>query len=249
MQKQTKGRISLNAVQLRWLALAFMLLDHMWATVIPGNTWMTRVGRLAFPIFAFQAAEGYVHTSDFKQYTRRLLLFGLLSEIPFNLMMGGSVLYPFHQNVMFTLLLGLLVLRQLDKARRADAWKHRILAVLGAVGLVLLGQLTWVDYGGRGVLTVVAFGLLRDFPYAKLCQLAAMVLLNIVDFPGEQLLIPMPWGTWEFPAQGLAVLALAFIWLYNGEKGRRGKALQLGSYLFYPLHMLVLYGIQQILGS
>ena len=96
-------------------------------------------------------------------------------------------------------------------------------------------------------MTVVAFGVLRDFPGAKLCQLAAMVLLHVVDFPGRQLLIPLPWGIWEFPVQGFAVLSLGFLWLYHGEKGPRGKALQMGSYLFYPLHMVVLYGIQQIL--
>lgn len=242
-----KPYASLNAVQLRYLALCFMLLDHLWATVIPGNDWMNWVGRLAFPIFAFQTAEGYFHTSDFKKYARRLLIFGLLSEIPLNLLMSGSVCYPFHQNVMFTLLLGLLALRLLGKARRENAWGRRLLSVLGAAGLVLLGELTWVDYGGRGVMTVVAFGVLRDFPGAKLCQLAAMVLLHVVDFPGRQLLIPLPWGIWEFPVQGFAVLSLGFLWLYHGEKGPRGKALQMGSYLFYPLHMVVLYGIQQIL--
>ena len=247
MCRQNERRLGLNAATLRWLALGFMLLDHMWATVIPGNVWMTRVGRLAFPIFAFQAAEGYFHTSDFKKYSLRLLGFGLLSEIPFNLMMGGAVFYPFHQNVMFTLLLGLLALRLLDRARQQESRKQRILAGLGALGLVLLGTVGLVDYGGRGVLTVVAFGLLRGFPGARLCQLLAMVLLNIVDFPGEQLLLSLPWGTLEFPAQGFAVLALIPIWLYTGEKGPRSKALQWGSYLFYPLHMLLLYGITQIL--
>ena len=103
-----RKKLPLNATYLRLLALALMLLDHMWATIVPGNDWMTFIGRLAFPIFAFQIAEGYYHTSDFKRYAKRLLLFALISEIPFNLMMGSSVINPFHQNVMFTLLLGLL---------------------------------------------------------------------------------------------------------------------------------------------
>lgn len=103
-----KVKKPLNAVSLRYLALALMLLDHLWATVVPGNDWMTHLGRLAFPIFAFQAAEGYYHTSNFKQYCKRLLAFALISELPFNLMVGGRWLYPFHQNVMFTLLLGLI---------------------------------------------------------------------------------------------------------------------------------------------
>ena len=64
-------RFGINALQLKILAMVFMLMDHMWATVIPGNEWMTCVGRLAFPIFAFQIAEGRAHTSDPKAYRRR----------------------------------------------------------------------------------------------------------------------------------------------------------------------------------
>ena len=107
----------LNANTLRLLACALMLCDHMWATVVPGNVWMTWLGRLAFPIFAFQIAEGLFHTSNFKKYAIRLLIFGIVSEIPFDLVYGSTILYPFHQNVMFTLLLGLLAIKALDNAK------------------------------------------------------------------------------------------------------------------------------------
>ena len=49
----------LNGLMLKLLAMALMLCDHMWATIVPGNQWMNDLGRLAFPIFAFQIAEGY----------------------------------------------------------------------------------------------------------------------------------------------------------------------------------------------
>lgn len=109
----------INANQLWCLAMVLMLLDHLWATLVSGNFWMTYTGRLAFPIFAFQISEGFSHTSDRKRYAKRLLLFALISEIPFDLLYGSTVFYPFHQNVLFTLLLGLLAVSTIDRARQA----------------------------------------------------------------------------------------------------------------------------------
>nr|WP_325298294.1 TraX family protein [uncultured Dysosmobacter sp.] len=229
------GGISAN--QLRCLAMFLMLLDHLWATLVPGNFWMTYAGRLAFPIFAFQISEGFFHTSDRKRYAMRLLAFALLSEIPFDLLYGSTVFYPFHQNVLFTLLLGLLAISAIDRARRERSAKTALRAALVLPGTLLLSIVGMVDYGWRGMLTVVAFYALRGFPGAWLAQAAAMILLNIVGFQG--LLISLL--GWEFPTQGFAVLALLPIWLYNGRPGRKSRALQYGSYAFYPVHMLILY--------
>jgi hypothetical protein len=213
---------SLNAAHLRILALVLMLLDHLWGTVVPGNDWMTYVGRMAFPIFAFQAAQGYHHTHDFKGYCKRLALFALVSEIPFNLMISGSPIFPFHQNVMLTLLLGLLACRAYDRRR----W--------GAmVGWIILGAVTLCDYGTLGVVTVLMFHIFRG---QKLCQLLMLIAINYFGYEGQHLLL----GRMEIPVQAFAILAAIPIFLYNGEKGKGGKALQYGSYVFYPLHMLIL---------
>lgn len=227
----------INANQLRCLAMALMLLDHLWATLVPGNFWMTYVGRLAFPIFAFQISEGLFHTTGRKRYARRLLAFALISEIPFDLLYASTAFYPFHQNVMFTLLLGLLAISSIDRARQERTARAALRAALVLMGTLLLSVAGMADYGWRGILTIVAFYALRDFPGAWLAQTAAMVLLNIVGFQG--LLIPLP--GWDFPAQGFAVLALLPIWLYNGQRGGGGRALQYGFYAFYPMHMLILY--------
>ena len=77
--KKSARTFGLSGLDLKLLAMAFMLCDHMWATVIPGNDWLTCVGRLAFPIFAFQLAEGYAHTRDVKDYRRRVLLWAVIS--------------------------------------------------------------------------------------------------------------------------------------------------------------------------
>ena len=147
------------------------------------------------------------------------------------------MLYPFHQNVMFTLLLGLLACCVIDRARRERTARAVLRGALSVAGLFLLSLVGMVDYGWKGVVTVVAFYLLRDFPFAWLAQIAALVLLNIVLFKGQTI----PLLGWDFPTQGFAVLALLPIWLYNGRRGGGGKTLQTAFYAFYPVHMLVLY--------
>lgn len=221
-------KLPLNATALRILAMALMLMDHMWATIIPGNDWMTWLGRLAFPIFAFQAAEGYLHTHDFKRYCRRLLVFGLISEIPFNLMIIGYPVFPFHQNVMFTLLLGLLACRAFD-ARKY--WQILL--------IYLAGVFTFPDYNALGIMTVLVFHVFRG---NKPIQLLAMIAIHCFGYEGQ--FIPLFGGAVEFPIQGFAVLSLIPIWLYNGEKGPGGKTFQYIAYAFYPAHMLLLWAIR-----
>lgn len=224
------GGLSANA--LRLLAMGFMLLDHMWATIVPGNLWMTCVGRLAFPIFAFQIVEGYRHSSDLKRYKQRLLLFGLLSELPFNLVIAGGWVYPFHQNVLFTLLLGLMVVEAVDH-RKEHPWKSMGLLALW----VTVAQLGMTDYGAMGVLMVLGFFLFRE---SRILQFVMMLLLNWIWFKGRMLPLNLFGLAWEVPLQAFALLALPLIWLYNGEKGRGGRVMSRAGYWFYPLHMLIL---------
>lgn len=54
----------------------------------------------------------------FEKYTLRLLLFALLSEVPFDLMYGGTWFYPVHQNVIWTLLLGILGIHLMETVRK-----------------------------------------------------------------------------------------------------------------------------------
>ena len=239
-----KTRFGLDSTALRLLAILFMVLDHLWATVVPGNLWLTCLGRLAFPIFAFQLCEGYRHTSDYRRYRRRLLVFALLSEIPFNLFYAGSVIFPFHQNVLFTLLLGLLAMRQADMLRREEGIKKKSLRCLALLLILAGGVVLFPDYGLMGVMTVLCFFVFREH---RLFQLAAMAVLNIFAFKGQTIPVSLGALAYDFPIQGFALLALPLIWLYNGEKGPGGKGLRLFWYIFYPLHMLALYFIQRII--
>lgn len=234
---------------LHLLAMALMLSDHMWATLPLPYEWMTNIGRLAFPIFAFMTAEGYAHTKNLKKYAGRLLVCALISEIPFNLMMGGELFYPYHQNVIWTFLIGLGAMYLLDTVRK----KLPVLAavLLGAVIVIaaaVLGYAAMVDYYGAGVLTVLTFYLLRgDKHWQRLLRLAALWFINVKLLGGYYFELSLFGHTVEVVQQGLALLALIPIELYRGRQGYHSKAFQYFCYGFYPVHMAVLVLISSLL--
>ena len=234
----------LTSNMLRTIAVLLMLSDHIWATAMSFGDWMTYIGRMAFPIFAFQIAEGFVHTKNFKKYALRLLGFAIVTEIPFNFFYSSRFFNPYHQNVLFTLLLGLLAIKVIDGIKKDRSGKNIALSVLYLLLILLASVIGFVDYGHLGMLTVVMFYLMRDFPFAWLGQLVGMILLNITFFEGLVFPVEILGKTFEIPSQGFAVFALIPIWLYGGRKGKSSKALQYGFYAFYPVHMLVLYLIK-----
>ena len=220
--------------------MVFMLCDHLWGTIVSGNDWLTCVGRLAFPIFAFQIVEGYAHTHDVKEYRRRLLLWAVISELPFNLMSGGGLINPFHQNVMFSFFLALLILQRLDEAKqKTGIWRWVLLGAWIAIGYGV-GFLTFVDYYGYGILMVILFHLTREIPWSKPIQLAGMVYINMVLMGGLVYPIEFLGREWLIPRQGIAVLALLLIWLYNGRQGTSNKTVRTACYALYPVHILIL---------
>lgn len=235
MRLTSKG---LSACSLRLLAIGLMLVDHLWYTGVLKSVWWTCLGRLAFPIFAFQIVEGYFHTHHYRRYCGRLLLFALLSEIPFDLMTAGVWFSPDHQNVMFTLLLGLICVHALHEGEQASATPEQLKHFCIVAVCLLLSLACNTDYSVLGVMTVMVLDLLRQAP--KLWQLSAMIFLHGIAFGGASVavyLFGIPLG---LPIQSFAVLALLPIWLYNGEKGPGGKSFQWLAYCFYPLHMLLL---------
>ncbi len=239
----------LTSNMLRIIAVVLMVTDHIWATYMSFGNWMTYLGRLAFPIFAFQIAEGFVHTSDVKKYAKRLFLFALISEIPFDLFCVSTWLNPFHQNVMFTLLLGLFAIMVIDSLRKSIKEKtvkakNVVISLLLLALISVAGFLGFVDYGFWGVATVVMFYLLRDFPFAWLTQLVAMVVIHVFVFEGQMFSLEILGRAVEIPTQSFAVFSLIPIWMYGGRKGCSSKVMQYGFYAFYPVHMFILYLIK-----
>ena len=236
-----KSSFGLSSMALHILAMFLMLSDHLWGTVMHGNEWMTCIGRMAFPIFAFMTAEGFFRTRNLKRYMGRLLVFALVSEIPFNLMMSGSLIYPFHQNVLWSFLISLSLMWVNEKAHAKRKWWLNLLTAAGTLLLGwLLGMISFVDYFQAGVLMTLAFYFFHGrkwWHYAG--QLLALIYINFY-MGGLVYEFEMFGRTMSFPQQGFAVFALIPIWLYNGEKGRGGKAAQYAAYAFYPLHLLAI---------
>ena len=201
----------MTGFQLKLLAMLAMTADHIGAVFFPEIPLLRWIGRLAMPVLCFFIGEGLRHTRSPRRYLLRLTGFALLSELPFDLAFYGGIEWG-HQNVYFTLALGLLALWAIQ-SRGMEGW---LLALTAALAAGLLG----CDYGMYGVLLIL---LLDRFHRARSEQLAAAALLNLAFF-GLQ-------------TQTLSLIALPLLWLYNGKRGRDDRRL---FYLYYPAHLCVL---------
>lgn len=186
------------------------------------------IGRTSFPIFCFLLVEGFLHTRSRWKYMSRLLVFALLSEIPFDLAFYDKICDMSMQNVFFTLVLGLLALGFICRGEQVYEQSARIrfvrgvLSFMGAAGCCVAAELMRTDYGAAGVALIVILYLLRRNRF-----LACMTGYVFLGLSAGQ--------PWCFPA------FLFVIPSYNGEKGRGYKYF---FYVFYPAHLLVLAGIR-----
>ncbi len=221
----------MSSFVLKMIACLTMLVDHaavVFAPDLPDSAYvlMRCVGRLAFVIFCFFIAEGFVHTRHRLSYALRLALFALISEIPFDLVCFGRVMVLSYQNVYVTLLLGLLGIW---------AWeyfKNKNLSYLGLaclLGCAAMAELLGADYGAGGVALIAVIYVLRERKaWQGVGVLAVLIGMTAVSIPIQLL----GFGGW--------LLCLA----YNGRRGPRLKYI---FYLFYPVHLLLLWGLRSIL--
>ena len=239
---ERKFQMEITSMTLHIVAMVCMLCDHLWATIIPGNDWLTCIGRIAFPIFAFLIVEGYFHTHNLKKYVSRLFLFAILSEIPFNLLMGSRFFYPIHQNVLWTFLIGIVLIHWNEKVKKKNNCLLRI--IVGMVSIILafiLGLLFMVDYYQAGVITVLVFYFFRGRKWWNfLAQFLLLVYINIEILSGYSYEIHLFGNTYYLVRQGFALFAFIPIWLYRGKQGPYNKVIKYIYYAFYPVHLLFL---------
>jgi hypothetical protein len=253
LSSKKEGNLSfdLSSATLHIIAMTSMLIDHAMKTVIEGDSWVFVLGRLAFPIFAFMAAEGYFYTHDYRKYILRMFLFAVISEVPYDLMKSGTFYDMYDQDVLWTFLLALLCIRVIDYVKsKGKKWAYILTAIVVSVAGMLLGVVFMVDYSGIGVLTVLVFYLFHERKWwCMLVQLLAMFFFNVVALGafGPVYALSVFGNSLEIPLQGFAVLALIPIWLYHGRQGYHSKPFQYICYAFYPVHMLILYLITILL--
>ena len=237
-----KFQMEITSRTLHIIAMIAMLCDHLWATIIPGNDWLTCVGRIAFPIFAFLIVEGYFYTHNLKKYMSRLLLFAIISEIPFNLLMGSRFFYPIHQNVLWTFLLGIALIHWNEKVKKKNKWWLTTIVAISSIMLAfILGLLTMVDYYHAGIFMVFVFYFFRGRTWWNFfAQFLLLAYINIEILSGYAYEIQLFGSTHYFVRQGFALVALIPIWLYQGKQGPYNKVIKGIYYAFYPVHLLIL---------
>ena len=210
--------------QLKIIAVVFMLIDHLAYVMIErgigisGNWYqidrvMRSMGRVAFPIFCFTIVEGFRRTSNAGAYLKRLLIFALISEIPFDLAFRGRIFDMSFQNVFWTLAFGLAAM-MIYEDQLIEGWKK----ALGLLACFFVPYLFHTDYSVYGVLTIFLMNWFYNEP-VKMCMAGYIILL-----------IQSTFEAW-------AVVGFLLILLYNGQKGRGSKMFY---YLFYPGHLLLL---------
>lgn len=245
---ENKFKSGITSMTLHVMAMVFMLCDHLWGTVVPGNDWLTCIGRLAFPIFAFMIVEGYFHTKNLKKYVLRLLLFAVISEIPFNLAMGSRLFYPIHQNVLWSFLIAIGLIFLNEKVKAKKIWLRILVAVATVLLGYVIGLITFVDFYHAGILTVLVFYFFRGRKWwCYTAQLVCLWYINAEMLGGFGYEFELFNKTIFIVRQSIALLALIPIWLYRGKQGYHSKWLQYFYYAFYPLHLMILGIIKMVM--
>lgn len=203
---------------LKILAIVAMVIDHMGAVLFPEQLIFRYIGRLSFPIFCFLLVEGFVYTRNVYKYVMRLGIFAVVSEVPYDLAFCNEIFNWNKQNVFFTLCLGVAVLYLLKNTR------NNIEKAIYIVFAMFFAEMLRSDYGAFGILLIIWFYMLYDDKAWKLAGGAMWSFYNGIGI------------------QSYGALAMIPIALYNGKRGAKLKYI---FYLFYPLHLLLLYYIQK----
>lgn len=218
-----------TANQLKMIAMISMTLDHIGYILLPRWRFLRILGRLALPIYAWMIAEGCRHTRDRKKYFLRIASLAAVCQIVYLVAMRSV-----YMCILVTFSLSILVISVIENFQEKRTRSAQVLAFCTLLAVFFLcvalpeiwkGSDFAVDYGLMGVLLPV----LVYFGREKTKYLTAGLILLGLDRGGVQ---------W------FALAAVSLLGMYNGQKGE--KNLGKWFYLYYPLHLVVLHGISQL---
>ncbi len=229
----------LNSFTLKLIAIICMTIDHIGAVIgtkyVDGKLYLSGafkadfyrilrdIGRIAFPIFCYLIVEGYYHTGNVWKYTLRLFIFALISQIPFSLATHKTPFNFSSLNVFFTLCMGLLCIILFpitSESRHTPA--QTAFSFISIIGITALSVLLNTDYSIFGILLILIFYIFRGEPV----KIFIAMLICIVLF--------------ENPQELFALISIIPIALHNGKKG---PSVKYAFYVYYPLHLTILYFI------
>lgn len=191
---------------------------------------------MAFPLFAFVAVEGYLHTSNLKKYVNKLVIFALISQIPYMLFKTCVIhVLKLEFNVIFTLLLGIISISIYDKS------KNKYLGFIIALLPVIIGQVIKADYGWYGVGLIFLIYLTKT---NKIKLIVTYILYTLLYYFVTFIKIDFELIKYYIPYIITSIIPIIFMVLYNNKLG---KKIQYFYYWFYPIHMLVLFIIAKFL--
>ncbi len=233
---------SLNANQLKFIAIIAMTVDHMVSVLFPNyptDWWIIGlhiIGRLAAPIFWFFIAEGYHYTHDVKKYAGRLFVFALISHFAYNFAFGIPFI-PFQTSVfnqtsvIWSLAWGLVAL-SIHESKGLTQWQKTLL-ILGISVITFCA-----DWSSIAVLAIVEIGANRE-NFKK--QMFSMMLWVSMYALVYTIFINPVYGILQL----FVALTIPLLKRYNGKRGS-WKGMKWFFYLYYPLH-LIICGIVRIM--
>ncbi len=230
----------MNAFVLKILACITMFIDHIGYVIFHDSSFFNYIGRIAFPIFSFQISEGYIHTRNLKNYLFRLFIFALISQIPFMLFIS-IIKNEFELNVIFTLLFGLFSIITYDKC-------NKFAGITSCILLGVIAEFLHCDYGFYGVAITLIFYIFKNNKILMSLSFSAATLLNytynILSYYKYGFSVLKIAFNYYAPFAICTLIPIIFICLYNKKKGPNSRYIL---YLFYPLHLLLVYALNFII--
>ena len=192
-----------------------MAQDSRLMTLAGIGSIMQLIGGMAIPVFTFLLVEGFRNTSDYKKYLLLMVLTAVISEIPYDLAVGGKIMDWSSQNAMVTMSICLIMLKCLDIFKDGSGFTGGLVRMLIVLAAVVWVSLFRAEYGLCMVLLTAVFYVFYTQNILKTvlgCIISLMYITGPLSFYG--------------------------IWCYNGE--RKDRINKYVYYALYPVHLLVL---------